>query len=658
MLETIGSDQICRSAKKDIHIVNNPCPRSEYLSIDGQSCISSCDAPLKTVKNINGNFCRPPCDSLTDFYNVDTGKCQTSCESPYLTGFWGPFPTCAEGTDPMKESGISFFQLARMIRYIRYVDTKYPARLKQTVAETRRTLLSLRYGFIMPTKMKTEFSKQSIPDVFGQYNLHSSFLVNYWKELTSLLIVLLIGLIAIALEHACKKLGKSSAEDVFARIKTILGCNFLLLLFATGLDDVILCSALELHSLHFDNTASVFSFIMCLLMLGLTAALLVSIAAVVTASRSAKAGSLSNAVSETYSRFLTSKIYCQLFYRGFQDSQRSKQTFYLVYVIRIFLPMFFTCILYKSPIAQTVIYLIISISIIVYITVTKPFTQRINYVQLLIVEYVVLVIHICLIQLVILDRSGFMTTEAFNFFGNVVVAGNFIINFVAVFFLGMKLITGLRLVHKLRKESSEKLKAAWFQLAFWYFQNGALGFEYVQVGSYTSTSLSHNNTRKVAAENSMGVDTLKGGKAPANGQEGGNIGLNPFHAVRHMAKVCLEEMEQDLIVFHNNTNVKLLETAKGFGTTKAVLKVETKEAKTAAQIDGNHNINEVSPLNDPNGFTIVESPIYNQRLNQRNGTIQQLQPQSVQQSGIEDLENILNSRTEHKTLKRGGTKVL
>jgi len=95
----------------------------------------------------------------------------------------------------------------------------------------------------MPKSLKEKFNSYELPENFSKYQLHSSFLVNFWRTITSLLIVLAFGFLFYLLEKLFYKLDKPRFEKVMEKFKNLMWFNLSLLIFCTNVDGIVLFSS-------------------------------------------------------------------------------------------------------------------------------------------------------------------------------------------------------------------------------------------------------------------------------------------------------------------------------------------------------------------------------------------------------------------------------
>jgi len=149
--------------------------------------------------------------------------------------------------------------------------------------------------------------------------------------------------------------------------------------------------------------------------------------------------------------------------------------FYLLYVFRIILLAIISAALVSTPITQAVFNTLISLAMVFYVIKKKPIKRRINHIQLVCLETIVLITNFCMV-LVSMKKDDTLTTSGV-FFGDLVVLGNFCAHALILGFLITKFILIAKEVSKLYKVKKDLAKIACINFLLAYLQQGAFGFE-------------------------------------------------------------------------------------------------------------------------------------------------------------------------------------
>ena len=71
------------------------------------------------------------------------------------------------------------------------MKVNYPLKLEILLRNQKDSPISFNFGPKIPDSIKEQFTNYTIPGNFAKYELHSSFLVSYWRAFTSASILIL-----------------------------------------------------------------------------------------------------------------------------------------------------------------------------------------------------------------------------------------------------------------------------------------------------------------------------------------------------------------------------------------------------------------------------------------------------------------------------------
>lgn len=476
------------------------CDASEYLYWN-QTCIGSCPAPLRTANTSLsvsgvGYLCVKPCDDPQDYYSNVTGECVSSCNGPSVdsiddyTVCLAEVVTVDNGTvlDVFLDShSISdYFGFAvpiKMLQYIKYLDLEtMPPRLKRFTYGKGRTMLSLRIGQAMSADLDLSIPASPLPSIFEKHGLHSRFLINFWGELMTWAIVLVSFMICYVLEGICVVMDMPDGKSFFEKLRPIFGWNFLFILIGTSLDEIILYASLEFRTLgNWDQDYSIVSLLLCLACISLVIGLIPFTLYLAKQWKLAKQRALARNSPEEMDTFTQRWQGYQVLFRGFRGKSAKNvhpsHWFWALYMVRMGLPMVFAAWFYFSPLTQIVFYLIISNIALGYIWFMKPLLRRINYIQLLIVESIIYIINVSLLILQILGMKTAFTNHLAAILGDIILAGNCIIDITIVVFLFLKFIQGINAIRNYQSAQPIKHRGLYLQLLVYFAQQTGMGFE-------------------------------------------------------------------------------------------------------------------------------------------------------------------------------------
>ena len=179
---------------------------------------------------------------------------------------------------PLSYKKVTLVTPVKLMQYVRYLDIDKSATLQQFSASQARSPLCMKFGIHMSENLQSNFELRSLPSAFDDHGLHSSFLINYWDNFTSILISLAIAMLLSFLGKVAQKTKQKVLQSLFERLCLLFKYNFALLILAFNIDDLILFSGLELMSFshHTRRTPTLgISLLINLIFIGITIALVV-----------------------------------------------------------------------------------------------------------------------------------------------------------------------------------------------------------------------------------------------------------------------------------------------------------------------------------------------------------------------------------------------
>ena len=237
-----------------------PCSSSEYLSWS-EKCMATCKSPL--ISRVEGgfNYCSLPCKNQNDFYYPDLNTCSDKCNSPYTIQDTQLCVTpSADANDyltkmnspalknlltaPTEPGTVTIVVPYKLMQYIRFLNIPMPSRLDNFANSQGRSPLSIKIGFTMPSKLIPDFKHRVLSSTFSGHTNHSSFLVNYFEILASIIIGLFAGLLLNFSLRLCRRFkSEPLSTSIISRLEAIVRWNFSLMILAYNIDDLILFTA-------------------------------------------------------------------------------------------------------------------------------------------------------------------------------------------------------------------------------------------------------------------------------------------------------------------------------------------------------------------------------------------------------------------------------
>jgi len=459
-------------SENEVKYCEYPCQSSgEYLYWDG-TCLSSCNYPLIPAQEGQKFFCQLPCNP-SEFFNTVTGKCQANCSQPYVIHQYADpagFLTCEissysltrattedndtvleiiqvtepktftesahETTSSILKNGmlvdmlfsthsdpnvLVVMMIIKVLKYIQFLDIEFPEKLQDLLDNSNEEPIIMNFGPPLSKKLSKRFPEHEVPHIFEKNEFHASFLVNYFKKITTLCIVFGIGIFVSFLERLTPKIKNKYLKAIIERLGKFLRWNLIFMIIIESMDEVILFTSLEWKTNGFESFLECFSFLICLVTF--IGGISVVLAPIYILRKMNKAKMLAHSHQDYnhYLDFLEKWRGYQVLWKEFRDDTLSRQAFLSAFLGRTVLVYIVACWLYHHPLVQTILYTLISGLLISYLCYVQPFKKRINFLQALTYEIVIITINVLVMILAIFDQGHASAEQVRLFIADVVV---------------------------------------------------------------------------------------------------------------------------------------------------------------------------------------------------------------------------------------------
>ena len=470
------------------------CGPSEYFYWNN-TCLPSCPMPFRHEMTPYGVNCLLPCESKTEYYDVNTGTCVEECTSlslaagdlypiclPYLAESAGSYLDLILKA-PEIQNSLSLVTIPTILASVRYINMPLPPRVQNLVNSQGREIISLDFGNTMPQSLQTSFIQRPLPEIFEQRGLHSSFIVNFWSKLMSWLIIITVLLILIIFEKACRVIGLSSVGGFFETLQLIIKWSLCLEAVASSIGDIVFYSEIELISLNPHLSTSFSSILLLFTVLSAVAVLAGAIFNLIRSCNVLKRRMLLEKDNSAYKEFLERWKEFEVLFTGFRGHSNLNQYFFLLYMFRIAFPMVIAVFLRSSPLAQTILQVIFSFIIMSYILTAVPLARKINFLQLFIMESLAFIVNVSLLLLCLLNMVDAKHSREYNLLGDIVVGGCSTINLMEIVFVFVKIFEGARAIDQYIMANPDCSRTIWLQMFNFIGQQCGMGFEEMFVNS-------------------------------------------------------------------------------------------------------------------------------------------------------------------------------
>jgi len=419
-----------------IKICNYPCESTEFYDPDSSACSSTCITPMFTIISItiNETLCVPKCLS-DEFYVVENQTCQANCDPPLTQSIIGKIKICKQviaivcaAADPFPEKiikitqklnavtnifrpicldSVFLFPLAKILKYIRYLDITLPDKVREAFdySDTSDFSLAKILSIPLPENIRKNIADNPLPSVFERGGISSSYLKNIWNILSVISVTACLALILILLEPRVRSLPWKAPSLITSRLRLIYKWNFLAILFFNCYDDFTLYLILEIRTLSLQNLASCLSFIVCLITTFFALFFLFKLTTFCREWRKTQR-QVFDQNSDQSLAFYKKWQYYQVLHAGYQHSSLSSKAFLLISTFRIIISYIFIGFLYKQPLAQVSLFILMNFGMFYLLIRKKPMKDLLGYTFNFAFETLIFAANICLFLIAVADLKS------------------------------------------------------------------------------------------------------------------------------------------------------------------------------------------------------------------------------------------------------------
>lgn len=312
-----------------------------------------------------------------------------------------------------------FIFLEQILQYPKYLLIEYPTRLQYLYNQPDFQLFSIPYISDIPNGLENKINEYSIPEKFDDYGNSSSFLVNFWGSLTTLVIILVFILLASLADYFT--VSNKLLHPHSKKIKFTLKWNYIIAIFTGCFCDIALFTSLEMRTLHFENALDWISFFLCILINLAVIAVLVKVALVIRSFAHVKAKSESPSQLETFKEQMKS---FKVIFEGFKDQTFKQQSYFLLFILRFYLFYAVIGYLFEHPLVQAIFVNIIGIATLLYLGFVRPFKEKLDFIVSLAQETILEIVHVCVFLFALGDRVDFGSSNFRVTLGDIVIGCN------------------------------------------------------------------------------------------------------------------------------------------------------------------------------------------------------------------------------------------
>jgi len=440
------------------------CSPGAYL-YDNGSCISTCNSPFLKISTEFDSRCLLPCKNSSHYFYTTENYCKEDCNTPHTIQKFDVIKVCyisfnssQEEIDKAKETSdkltnqgkltgngmkassalqsnnpalIALAEFATMLLYIRYIKVKYPHKVLLLFMTQNSSSISLSFGIELPEIIEEKLQKQALPENFEQYDVHSSFLYNFWDTLMTLGLIMTAVLVINVIKALTKKYRK--IKIILEMLLIIIKWNIPLMVFCGGIGDIVFYASLEFKTFDSSSVFSKISILICFTMMALAVWIMLKAFFIVA---DVRRDSENNEKKQKWKDY-------QLFYSEYKEQNFFGLAYMPFFLLRTSLFNFIIANLYNSPLVQAISIFALSLLMLIYIVAFLPFKSYVGLVQVILNELLIAWANGCVLTLAILDKTGVENEIIRDLIGDIIVQINVIFSIFGLVFLAIQVLVSL-----------------------------------------------------------------------------------------------------------------------------------------------------------------------------------------------------------------------
>jgi len=233
--------------------------------------------------------------------------------------------------------------------------------------------------------------------MFRKDSLPSSFITNFGDDLMGLLVVFAIFIASYLASFIVNKWMRNIPTVRIILHRVSLTCqNFLVGSFAESLGPISFYATLEFRNSNPEEEYYALSPIVCMLSLVLALCIIFLCGWILGKFQAIRKNSSEEEKKKAFE--LLEKKYegAAVLFEEFEDSSILTQSAFLLFSLRALIESLIICLLFKYPMAQSILLLVLTFPLLTYILMKKPFKSKLDLAQQLMLISLLFVCNFCL----------------------------------------------------------------------------------------------------------------------------------------------------------------------------------------------------------------------------------------------------------------------
>ena len=322
---------------------------------------------------------------------------------------------------------------------MKYMSTSYPQELQSVLDYQHSDFTSIKFSDSLLEKVAEHFEWHEIPSNFLKYSLHSSFLMNFWNSLLTMILALVVTLLIclfVCCTRSCKNL-----HSVFAKLKRISYWSFCISLFLTYYNGALVYSSLEFRTVTFETAYSIISFCVCIVINILFLVIPIRVFMIGIEKRQ----SLKKIEEDPDEPLPDTNKWTnyEIVYSTIKGMGLFRHMFLFIYIFRIYIFYAMIAYLFEHPMIQACVMVVMNFIMILYYATVSPFQHRTMQIQFILQEINLVVANICLLVLSCDYKPTDSVIKARERMGYVIIYAYAVFVCAGAFFITMRILSGI-----------------------------------------------------------------------------------------------------------------------------------------------------------------------------------------------------------------------
>ena len=420
-----------------------------------------------------------------NYYLYPNDTCVSTCSYPYVEDYTsGPLKKCKlyqssvrEVMNATQSTTIAVTQIAtvltskspggamvgiagRIFFIIKFLNITRSTELEHALQTWKSNFVPIDFNFLMPSEMEENIPERSVPSIFEKRQIPASFLLNSWDNLVFIIFILIIITISTLLQILMRCIKKKSWLRIIRRIKVAVQnylANYLYAIFGDSIFYIIL----ELRVIHFGKWTFNMSFsIEMIFILFIITSFTLHFMFLI------KYQKVKKEVQNTKNKELLQQFQnyyegVQMLFSDYKDDSLFHQTFLIFVTSRDMLFSLIITTLFESTPTQVMLFLLLNISLLVYLILKRPFKERFEEIQQFTFEAIILTVSIIEMIGATLDNMDSFDSNIQITLGKLLIILNVGFNICALMFMTLKIVFWIKSAYKdFKQKKSLKKKIA------------------------------------------------------------------------------------------------------------------------------------------------------------------------------------------------------